>query len=230
MKEILETHPVANLKKILKEMKQEVGSYSKMKKAELVARILELKKKGFPVPKVEMYVKPERKKKFKGVAQEPSKKSKEIEKERSRLLDVLEKYPSFKDTPRRGTQSKHELYTFLIYDAKTIKSLKEVERLIERAGKKKEPKKEEEQKKKDLEKFDDEKKRILKLLDNPAFERLRGNAGYFTLRNELKREIFHLDKNTNFFTVEGSLERLKEKEKFIKEYIKEKQEEKKKTK
>ncbi len=80
-------------------------------------------------------------KKFKGVSPEPSKKSKEIEKERSRLLDVLEKYPSFKDTPRRGTQSKHELYTFLIYDAKTIKSLKEVERLIERAGKKEEPKK-----------------------------------------------------------------------------------------
>jgi DNA-binding transcriptional MerR regulator len=60
MKEILETHPVANLKKILKEMKQQIGSYSKMKKAELVARILELKKKGFPVPKVEMYKKPKK--------------------------------------------------------------------------------------------------------------------------------------------------------------------------
>jgi len=60
MKDILETHPVANLKKILKEMKQEVGSYSKMKKAELVARILELKKKGFPVPKVEIYKKPKK--------------------------------------------------------------------------------------------------------------------------------------------------------------------------
>jgi len=62
MKDILETHPVANLKKILKEMKQEVGNYSKMKKAELVARILELKKKGFPVPKVEIYKKPVTKK------------------------------------------------------------------------------------------------------------------------------------------------------------------------
>jgi hypothetical protein len=62
MKDILETHPVANLKKILKEMKQQIGSYSKMKKAELVARILELKKKGFPVPKVEMYKKPVTKK------------------------------------------------------------------------------------------------------------------------------------------------------------------------
>lgn len=62
MKDILETHPVANLKKILKEMKQQIGSFSKMKKAELVARILELKKKGFPVPKVEMYNKPVTKK------------------------------------------------------------------------------------------------------------------------------------------------------------------------
>ena len=62
MKEILETHPVTNLKSILREMKQEVGSYSKMKKAELISRIIALKKKGFPVPKVEKYVKPARKK------------------------------------------------------------------------------------------------------------------------------------------------------------------------
>ena len=62
MKDILETHPVANLKKILKEMKQQIGSYSKMKKAELVARIIELKMKGFPVPKVEIYKKPVTKK------------------------------------------------------------------------------------------------------------------------------------------------------------------------
>jgi len=62
MKEILETHPVANLKSILREMKQEVGSYSKMKKAELIERIMHLKKKGFPVPKVEKYVKSPRKK------------------------------------------------------------------------------------------------------------------------------------------------------------------------
>lgn len=62
MKDILETHPVANLKAILRKMKQEVGSYSKMKKAELINRIMELKSKGFPVPKVEKYVKPERKK------------------------------------------------------------------------------------------------------------------------------------------------------------------------
>jgi hypothetical protein len=62
MKEILETHPVTNLKSILREMKQEVGSYSKMKKAELIERIMHLKKKGFPVPKVEKYVKPARKK------------------------------------------------------------------------------------------------------------------------------------------------------------------------
>ena len=60
MKEKLESHPVANLKKILRTMKQDIGSYSKMKKAELVARILELKKKGFPVPKVEMYKKPKK--------------------------------------------------------------------------------------------------------------------------------------------------------------------------
>jgi hypothetical protein len=62
MKDILESHPVANLKAILRKMKQDVGSYSKMKKAELINRIMELKKKGFPVPKVEKYVKPERKK------------------------------------------------------------------------------------------------------------------------------------------------------------------------
>jgi len=62
MKDILETHPVANLKAILRKMKQEVGSYSKMKKAELINRIMELKRKGFPLPKVEKYVKPERKK------------------------------------------------------------------------------------------------------------------------------------------------------------------------
>jgi hypothetical protein len=62
MKDILESHPVKNLKDILRKMKQEVGSYSKMKKAELIDRIMELKKKGFPVPKVEKYVKPDRKK------------------------------------------------------------------------------------------------------------------------------------------------------------------------
>lgn len=62
MKDILESHPVVNLKKILKNMKQDIGAYSKMKKADLVNRILELKKKGYPVPKVEMYKKPERKK------------------------------------------------------------------------------------------------------------------------------------------------------------------------
>lgn len=88
--------------------------------------------------------KAEPKKKFKGVSPEPSKKSKEIEKERSRVLDVLNKYPSLKNPPTRGLQSKNELYRFLINDAKTIKSLKEVEKLIERAGKKElkaEPKK-----------------------------------------------------------------------------------------
>jgi len=62
MKDILETHPVINLKAILRKMKQDVGSYSKMKKDELIKRIMELKKKGFPVPKVEKYVKPARKK------------------------------------------------------------------------------------------------------------------------------------------------------------------------
>lgn len=62
MKDILETHPVTNLKSILRNIKGDIGSYSKMKKAELINRIMELKKKGFPVPKVEKYVKPERKK------------------------------------------------------------------------------------------------------------------------------------------------------------------------
>lgn len=87
-------------------------------------------------PKSEPKKKAEPKKKFKGVSPEPSKKSKEIEKERSRVLDLLEKYPSLKKAPRRGLQSKNEVYKFLIYDAKTIKSLKEVEKLIERAVKK----------------------------------------------------------------------------------------------
>lgn len=62
MREILESHPVKNLKAIMKELKQPVSGYSKLKKSELVDKIMELKKKGFPVPKVEMYVKPERKK------------------------------------------------------------------------------------------------------------------------------------------------------------------------
>ena len=62
MKEILETHPVTNLKSILRNIKGDIGSYSKMKKAELIDSIMELKKKGFPVPNVEKYVKPERKK------------------------------------------------------------------------------------------------------------------------------------------------------------------------
>jgi hypothetical protein len=62
MKDILETHPVTNLKAILRNIKGDIGSYSKMKKAELIDRIMELKKKGFPVPKVEKYVKPVRKK------------------------------------------------------------------------------------------------------------------------------------------------------------------------
>lgn len=61
MRAILESHPVKNLKAIMKELKQPLAGYSKMKKAELVDRILELKKKGFPVPKVEMYEKPPRK-------------------------------------------------------------------------------------------------------------------------------------------------------------------------
>lgn len=62
MKDILESHPVVNLKKILKKMKQDIGAYSKMNKADLVNKIIELKNKGYPVPKVEMYVKPPRKK------------------------------------------------------------------------------------------------------------------------------------------------------------------------
>ena len=65
MKEILETHPVTNLKSILRNIKGDIGSYSKMKKAELIDRIMELKKKGFPIPKVEKYVKPEKKPKKK---------------------------------------------------------------------------------------------------------------------------------------------------------------------
>lgn len=174
MKEILESHPVKNLKQILKDMKQDVGSYSKMNKSDLVNRILELKKKGFPVPKVEMYKKPERKKKYKGVSPEPTKKQKEMEKERSRLLDLLEKYPSFKETPKtRGLQSKNELYKFLIYDAKTIKSLKEVERLIERAGKKElkaEPKKAEPKK---TEPKKTEPKKTVTKKEKPPFMKLR---------------------------------------------------------
>jgi len=61
MKDILETHPVTNLKAILRNIKGDIGSYSKMKKAELIDKIMDLKKKGFPVPKVEKYVKPEKK-------------------------------------------------------------------------------------------------------------------------------------------------------------------------
>lgn len=54
----LNSHPVKNLKSILRAMKQEIGSYSKMKKAELVARILQLKNKKFPVPNVPVYIRP----------------------------------------------------------------------------------------------------------------------------------------------------------------------------
>jgi hypothetical protein len=64
MKEILETHPVTNLKSILRNIKGDIGAYSKMKKAELIDKIMELKKKGFPVPKVEKYVKPKDPKKI----------------------------------------------------------------------------------------------------------------------------------------------------------------------
>jgi len=55
----------------MRQLKQPISGYSKLKKAELVDKILDLKKKGFPVPKVEMYVKPERKKPEK---KEPAKK------------------------------------------------------------------------------------------------------------------------------------------------------------
>ena len=71
MKDILETHPVTNLKSILRNIKGDIGSYSKMKKAELIDKIIELKKKGFPVPKVEKYVKPERKKPEKKAEKKP---------------------------------------------------------------------------------------------------------------------------------------------------------------
>jgi F0F1-type ATP synthase delta subunit len=84
MKEILETHPVANLKSILRNMKQEIGSYSKMKKAELISRIIALKKKGFPVPKVEKYVKPARKKVTKKTA--PAQEPKKIEPKKAQPL------------------------------------------------------------------------------------------------------------------------------------------------
>jgi hypothetical protein len=129
--------------------------------------------------------KPERKKKYKGVSPEPTKKQKEIEKERSRVFDLLEKYPSFKDPPStRGLQSKHELYTFLIFDAKTIKSLKEVERLIERAGKK-EPKKAE-PKPKPVTKKPEPKK------EKPPFMKLREDIQ--ELKEKLKKSY---EKNKN---------------------------------
>ena len=61
MKAELESHPVRNLKAILKNLKQPIGGYSKLKKSDLVKRILDLKQKGFPVPTVEMYVPPAKK-------------------------------------------------------------------------------------------------------------------------------------------------------------------------
>jgi len=61
MKEILESHPVKNLKAIIRTLKVEVTGFSTMKKSALVNKILELKKKGFPVPNVKMYQKPGRK-------------------------------------------------------------------------------------------------------------------------------------------------------------------------
>lgn len=61
MKAELESHPVRNLKAILKDLKQPIGGYSKLKKPDLVKRIMELKAKGFPVPKIEMYVAPAKK-------------------------------------------------------------------------------------------------------------------------------------------------------------------------
>lgn len=103
MKDILETHPVTNLKSILRNIKGDVGSYSKMKKAELIDRIMELKKKGFPVPKVEKYVKPERKKPEKKA--EPKKPEPKIDvtgmttKEYKKYLSNLpKKVPDIKDT------------------------------------------------------------------------------------------------------------------------------------
>jgi len=61
MKEILQSHPVKNLRAIIRDMKVQVSGFSTMKKADLVNKIMELKKKGFPVPNVKMYEKPGRK-------------------------------------------------------------------------------------------------------------------------------------------------------------------------
>ena len=62
MRKELESHPVKNLRALFAGLKVQVTGYSKMKKAELVDKLLELDKKGFPVPKVGMYIPPERKK------------------------------------------------------------------------------------------------------------------------------------------------------------------------
>jgi len=47
----LRTYPVPILKKMLKNIKTEVGAISRMKKDDLVKKILDLKKKGFPIAK-----------------------------------------------------------------------------------------------------------------------------------------------------------------------------------
>ncbi len=51
MKEQLQKLKVPELKKILLKFKSEVGAVSKLKKEDLIKKILDLEKKGFPIPK-----------------------------------------------------------------------------------------------------------------------------------------------------------------------------------
>jgi len=139
MKDILETHPVANLKAILRKMKQEVGSYSKMKKAELINRIMELKRKGFPVPKVEKYVKPKDPKKInisKSGTQSVLKPAPTIYQNRSKLLK------SYETGDKEMTEKSFKVIKTRIEDAFELEEItKNQKNLLLRRLKKLEPKK-----------------------------------------------------------------------------------------
>lgn len=105
----LNTHPVKNLKAILRDMKQEIGSYSKMKKAELVARILQLKKKKLPVPDVPVYERPSGKA-AKPVAKkekaEPAPKVKKVIKKPKGTAEKTAKEATEKSKTKKGRPTK----------------------------------------------------------------------------------------------------------------------------
>lgn len=110
----LNTHPVKNLKAILRDMKQEIGSYSKMKKAELVARILQLKNKKFPVPDVPVYERPSgkaakpvaKKEKAEPKKAEPAPKVKKVIKKPKGTAEKTAKEATEKSKTKKGRPTK----------------------------------------------------------------------------------------------------------------------------